>query len=42
MELLKTKIKDNVSGSNVGMPGSFVKPYDYQIDLLVRTHPTLR
>ena len=24
------------------MPKSFIKPLDYSIDLLVRTHPTLR
>lgn len=24
------------------MPSSFLKPIDYSIDLLVRTHPTLR
>lgn len=42
MELLKTKTKENVSGANVGMASSFIKPYDYPIDLIVRTHPTLR
>jgi hypothetical protein len=42
MELLKQKTKDNVSKANVAMPASFVKPLDYSIDLLVRTHPTLR
>ena len=42
MELLKQKTKDIVSGANVAMPSTFVKPIDYSIDLLVRTHPTLR
>ena len=42
MELLKQKTKDIVSKANVAMPSSFVKPLDYSIDLLVRTHPTLR
>ena len=42
MELLKQKTKDIVSQANVAMPSSFVKPLDYSIDLLVRTHPTLR
>jgi len=42
MELLKSAKKDIVSGANVAMPSSFVKPLDYSVDLLVRTHPTLR
>lgn len=42
MELLKQSKKDIVSKANVAMPASFVKPLDYSIDLLVRTHPTLR
>jgi hypothetical protein len=24
------------------MPNTFLKPFDYSIDLLVRSHPTLR
>lgn len=42
MELLKSKTKEIVSGANVAMPSSFLKPIDYSIDLLVRAHPTLR
>ena len=42
MELLKSKNKEIVSGANVAMPATFLKPVDYSIDLLVRTHPTLR
>jgi len=42
MHLLKQKTKDIVSGANVAMPASFVKPLEYSVDLLVRTHPTLR
>jgi len=42
MEMLKLNKKEIVSGSNVAMPGGFLKPVDYSIDLLVRTHPTLR
>jgi len=42
MELLKSKTKEVVSGANVAMPNSFLKPVDYSIDLLIRTHPTLR
>lgn len=42
MELLKSKEKEIVSGANVAMPSSFLKPVDYSIDLLIRTHPTLR
>ncbi len=42
MELLKSAKKDVVSGANVAMPPSFVKPLDYAVDLLVRAHPTLR
>jgi hypothetical protein len=42
MELLKQKTKDIVSRANVAMPSTFIKPLDYSIDLLVRTHPTLR
>ena len=40
--MLKLPQKEIVSGSNVAMPKSFLKPLDYSIDLLVRTHPTLR
>ena len=42
MELLKQPEKDIVSGANVAMPASFTKPFDYSVDLLVRSHPTLR
>ena len=42
MELLKKDKKDIVSGANVAMAGSFLKPIDYSVDLLVRSHPTLR
>jgi hypothetical protein len=42
MELLKKDKKDIVSGANVAMVGSFLKPVDYSVDLLVRSHPTLR
>lgn len=43
MELLKQKTKDVISGANVAMPGrQFLKPLDYDIELLVRPHPTLR
>lgn len=42
MELLKQNKKDIVSKAIVPMPKSFIKPLDYSIDLLVRTHPTLR
>lgn len=42
MELLKQNKKEIVSGSNVAMVASFLKPLDYSIDLLVRNHPTLR
>jgi hypothetical protein len=42
MEMLKLNKKEVVSGANVAMPSSFLKPLDYSIDLLVRTHPTLR
>lgn len=42
MELLKQKEKDIVSGANVAMPKAFVKPFDFSIELVVRTHPTLR
>ena len=42
MELLKSAKKDVVSAANVAGPASFVKPLDYSVDLLVRTHPTLR
>ena len=37
MELLKSKSKDVVSGANVAMPKSFLKPIDYSIDLLERS-----
>ena len=42
MELLKQPKKDIVSGANVEMPKTFVKPFDYSVDLLIRSHPTLR
>ena len=42
MELLKQKTKDVVSGANVDMPQGLLKPLDYSIDLIIRTHPTLR
>lgn len=42
MELLKKDDKEIVSGANVAMVSSFLKPIDYTIELLVRTHPTLR
>ena len=42
MQLLKQSKKDIVSKANVAMPGSFVKPLDFSIDLVVRSHPTLR
>jgi hypothetical protein len=42
MELLKQNKKDVVSKAIVPMPKSFIKPLDYSIDLLVRTHPSLR
>ena len=42
MELLKQNEKEIVSGANVKMPASFTKPFDFSIELLVRSHPTLR
>jgi len=42
MELLKQNQKEIVSGANVAMVPTFLKPLDYSVDLLVRTHPTLR
>lgn len=42
MELLKKKTKDNVSGANVPMPTTFVKPLEYPVELLLRPHPTIR
>jgi hypothetical protein len=42
MEMLKLNSKEIVSGANVAMPPNFLKPLDYSIDLLVRSHPTLR
>ena len=42
MELLKQNKKEMVSGANVAMVRGFLKPLDYSVDLLVRTHPTLR
>mmetsp|Transcript_18608 Transcript_18608/g.31829 ORF Transcript_18608/g.31829 Transcript_18608/m.31829 type:complete len:83 (-) Transcript_18608:356-604(-) len=42
MELLKQNKKEIVSGANVAMPSSFLKPLDFSVNLLVRTHPTLR
>jgi hypothetical protein len=34
--------KDIASLAIVDMPKSFLKPIDYSIDLIVRSHPTLR
>jgi len=42
MELLKQNNKEVVSGANIAMAASFIKPLDYSIDLLIKTHPTLR
>ena len=42
MELLKKDDKEIVSGANIAMVPSFLKPLDYTVELLVRTHPTLR
>jgi hypothetical protein len=42
MELLKKDNKEIVSGANIAMVPSFLKPLDYTVELLVRTHPTLR
>lgn len=42
MELLKKDEKEIVSGANIAMVPSFLKPLDYTVELLVRTHPTLR
>ena len=42
MELLKQNEKEIVSGANVAMVPTFLKPLDYSVNLLVRTHPTLR
>jgi len=42
MEMLKQDKKDIVSGANVAMPSGFLKPLEYSIDLVMRTHPTLR
>ena len=42
MELLKQNKKEIVSGANVAMVPTFLKPLNYSIDLLVRIHPTLR
>ena len=42
MELLKQKEKDIVSAANIAMPSGFVKPLDFSIELVIRTHPTLR
>jgi hypothetical protein len=41
-KLLRKDKKDIVSGAIVNMPKTFLKPFDYSIDLLVRTHPTVR
>jgi hypothetical protein len=43
--LQKMKIevqKDLVSGANVPMPKTFLKPIDFSLPLVLRTHPTLR
>jgi len=42
MELLKQNEKEVVSGANIAFPASFIKPLDYSVDLLIKTHPTLR
>lgn len=42
MELLKQKEKDIVSGANVAAPVAFLKPLDFSIELVIKTHPTLR
>lgn len=42
MEMLKTKTKEIVSGANVAMVSSFLKPLDFSVELLVTAHPTLR
>jgi len=44
MEMLKQDKKDIVSGAIVKMPQTFLKPYDYSSELLLRSdqHPTLR
>lgn len=41
-KLFKSTTKEIVSGAIVNMPKTFLKPLDYSIDLLVRSHPTLR
>jgi hypothetical protein len=41
-KLLRKDKKDIVSGAIVNMPKTFLKPFDYSIDLLVKAHPTLR
>jgi len=43
-ELLKQKKDGAVSGAIVKMPAGFLKPLDYNVDLLLRSdqHPTLR
>lgn len=43
-ELLKQKKDGAVSGAIVKMPAGFLKPLDYNVDLLLRAdqHPTLR
>ncbi len=40
--LIKSETKEIVSGAIVSMPPTFLKPFDYSLDLLVRPHPTLR
>lgn len=44
MEMLKQDKKDIVSGAIVKMPQTFLKPFDYSSELLLRSdqHPTLR
>jgi hypothetical protein len=39
---LKKPKKDIASIAIVNMPNTFSKPFDYSIDLIVKTHPTLR
>ena len=44
MELLKQEKKDVVSGAIVNMPSTFLKPFNYSSELVLRSdqHPTLR
>ena len=43
-KLLKKDKKEVVSAAIVEMPQGFLKPFDYSVDLLIRSdqHPTLR